>query len=84
MYAEFTQDIDIDRVLDNTPSGQANSGLTGTITVLAIDPSTGNTIPVKGRAFVGGKTYFGPDPNNPAQLQLQTVGRSGRQRQARC
>ncbi|HVS09038.1 MAG TPA: beta-propeller fold lactonase family protein [Planctomycetota bacterium] len=71
LYAEFTQDIAIDSVLDPTPSGQANSGLIGPITVLAFDPSTGQSVPVKGRAFVGGKTYAGTATGTPPLLPLQ-------------
>ncbi len=59
IYAEFAQPIDVDSALDPSPAGQANSGLVGPITVLAIDPATGQSAPVRGRAFIGGKTYAG-------------------------
>jgi hypothetical protein len=70
IYAEFSQPIDIDSVLDPSPAGQANSGLIGPITVLAIDPSTGEAVPVVGRAFINGRTYAGVDPNTPTTLQF--------------
>lgn len=70
IYAEFTQAIDIDSVLDPSPAGQANSGLIGPITVLAIDPSNGQSVPVTGRAFVGGKTYAG-NAGSGSTLPLQ-------------
>jgi lactonase family protein with 7-bladed beta-propeller len=72
VYLEFSQELDVNSVLDSSPAGQANSGLTGRIGVLAVDPISGVSEAVVGRAFVGGKTYFGPDPNDPNKLQLQT------------
>ena len=71
IYAEFTQPLDVDAVLDPSPAGQANSGLIGPITVLALDPTTGQSTPVAGRAFVGGRTYAGIDPNNPGRLLFE-------------
>ena len=38
LYAEFSQPIDVASVLDSSSAGQANFGLLGTITVLALDP----------------------------------------------
>ncbi len=80
IYARLSQPIDVDSVLDPSPSGQANSGLTGTITVVGIDPVSGSSIPVKGRAFIGGQTYSGAATGSPPQLQLQpwvTAGLGG-------
>jgi len=71
MYAEFTQELDPDTVLDPTPAGQANSGLVGPITVLAIDPATGQSVPVVGRAFIGGRTYAGTATGTPPVLEYQ-------------
>lgn len=67
IYVEFTQPIDLDSVLDPSPAGQANSGLVGPITVLEIDPLTGQSTPVAGRAFIGGRTYAGS--TSPLELQ---------------
>jgi len=66
IYAEFNRPIDIKSILDSSPQGQANSGLLGTIVVLAYDPATGTSSPVTGRAFVGGRTFTGQasDPPN--------------------
>jgi hypothetical protein len=75
--AQFTQPLDIERVLDATPSGQANSGLTGTISVLALDPATGTAVPVQGRAFIGGVTFAGSDPEIPGRLAQQRWVRAG-------
>jgi len=71
IYAEFTQPLDVDAVLDPSPAGQANSGLIGPITVLALDPTTGQSTPIPGRAFLGGRTYAGVDPNNPGRLRFE-------------
>ena len=71
LYAEFKQPIRVDTALDPTPSGQANSGLIGPITVLAVDPTNGQTVPVVGRAFIGGRTYAGQPTGSPPELPFQ-------------
>ncbi len=70
IYAQFTQPIKVTSVLDSSLAGQASYGLLGPIIVLAVDSSTGQSLPVAGRSFIGGKT-FGPDPANPGALKLQ-------------
>ena len=55
----FTRSLDVDSVLDPSPSGLANNGLTGAITVVAYDPATGVSEIVPGRGFVDGYTYVG-------------------------
>lgn len=72
MYARFTQELDINSVLDSSPGGQAAQGLTGAISVVALDPATGETSPVVGRAFIGGQTYSGIVVGSPPALPLQT------------
>lgn len=59
IFVEFNRSVDIRSILDSTPQGQANSGLLGTIVLLAYDPSTGTSSSVTGRAFVGGRTFTG-------------------------
>src|SRR5882672_2032884 len=71
LYAQFKQPIKVNTALDPTPSGQANSGLIGPITVLAVDPTRGQTVPVVGRAFIGGKTYAGAAVGAPPELPFQ-------------
>ncbi|MCP3914441.1 MAG: beta-propeller fold lactonase family protein [bacterium] len=71
MFARFTQDLDVDTVLDRNPGAQANSGLTGAVSVVAIDPITGSSLPVVGRAFVGGRTPAGDPSGTPPLLELQ-------------
>lgn len=72
MYARFTQPLDIESVLDSSPGGQAAQGLTGAISVVALDPTTGETTPVPGRAFIGGQTFAGVIGGSPPALPLQT------------
>ncbi len=70
-YATFDRDVDITSVLDPSPLAQSNSGLFGTVTLVAVDPSNGTTSAIPVRAFINGFTYAGqPDPNT-LQLPLQ-------------
>jgi len=71
LLARFSQPIDITSVLSSAPGSEATSGLTGAVSVTAIDPVTGTSLPVEGQAFVNGKTFGGP-LNDQNQLQLQT------------
>src|SRR5262249_17510254 len=71
IFAEFKQPILVDSALDSSPTGQAHSGLLGPISVIAVDPSSGTTVPVVGRAFIGGKTYSGAASGVPPKLKLQ-------------
>ena len=73
LHARFRQKIDIDSVFDGSPAAASSSHLLGTITVVAIDPVTGTTTQVPGRAFIGGQTYGTvADPDDPSSQQLQT------------
>jgi YVTN family beta-propeller protein len=72
VFLEFASNLSIPSVLSSSPSGQVNSGLTGTILVIAVDPSTNVSTPIRGRAFVGGKTYSGTSSGNPPTLGLET------------
>lgn len=69
---ELTRAFDVDSVLDDSSSGAASSGLLGTVTVTAVHPSTGQTVPISGRAFVGGATYAGTPTGTPPTFPLQT------------
>ncbi len=59
VYAEFTQDIDIASILDPASTSQSVGGLTGAITLTALDPITGATSVVPARVFMG-KLFFNP------------------------
>lgn len=78
VYAEFTRDIDIDSVLSPNVSAGVNSQLTGAIYVIAIDPSSGVSVPIKGRAFVGGKTYAGTATGGVYELQTWVKNQNGK------
>ncbi|MBL8857668.1 MAG: hypothetical protein JNL28_04065 [Planctomycetes bacterium] len=85
IYAEFSQDLDIDSILDNTASAQTAGGLTGAITLVALDPTTGLTSIVPARPFIGKRifnsstsqfetfavTYAGTVSGTPPTLPLQ-------------
>ena len=70
--ARFTGPIDVDTVLDPLVAASPNNQLLGTVVCIASDPVTGARFPVQGRAFIGGKTYGEPDPNNPVERVLET------------
>jgi hypothetical protein len=80
-YAEFSQPIDLSTALNPTPAGQSSFGLSGPITVLEVDPLTGQSQPIPGRAFIGGATYAGLPTGSPPELPLQqwvTLDSSGK------
>ncbi len=70
IYANLTQAIDVSTVLEPSPGGLATSGLTGAVTVTAVDPLTGDAQTIPGRAFIDGQTYELPIQAN-GQLTLQ-------------
>ncbi len=72
IYASFTQPLDLPSVIDGSPGAQANNGLTGAITVIAIDPVTGEAAPIIGRVLVNGQTFAGLPAGDPPLLPLQT------------
>ena len=57
VYIEFTSDIDVSSVLDGSPGAQATGNLSGTVTLDALDPTTGAITTVHARAFIDGHTY---------------------------
>ena len=72
IFARFTQDLDVDSILNPAVASGIDNNLTGAISVLQVDPVLGVTIPVPGVGFVGGQTY-GPtvDPDNPTLFLLE-------------
>ena len=72
LYARFTQPLDIDSVMTNLPGAVSQNSLSGTITVISIDPATGTSTTLRGRALIGGKTYAGTPVGSPPTLPLQT------------
>ncbi|MFT5051616.1 MAG: hypothetical protein ACI8QZ_003035 [Chlamydiales bacterium] len=71
VYVTFRQPLDISTVLSPAPGSQETGGLTGTVTVLQVDPQTGNSTAIRGRAFVNGQTYGGSPVGVPPTLELE-------------
>jgi hypothetical protein len=76
---EFSTAIDIDSILDPSPAAQTSDGLTGAISLIGLNPTTGQTLPVRARVFVGveedgvryAATYAGAAAGDPPLLGLQ-------------
>ncbi|MEZ6005771.1 MAG: hypothetical protein R3F33_16505 [Planctomycetota bacterium] len=77
LFARFTQPIDIDTVLDGSPGAQSNSGLSGSVSVTAIDPISGESAPIAGRVLIGGKTYATVEGGSVELLTWLTADGSG-------
>jgi hypothetical protein len=58
LHFTFTHKLQVNSILSNLLADQSNSGLTGSISLLAYDPSTETSITLEGRGFVNGYTYF--------------------------
>ena len=71
LYVNFSNALDVNSVLSDRPADQANAGTTGAIVVVQVDPFTGATETIAGRAFVDGQTYAGAPVGNPPRLPLQ-------------
>ena len=56
LFANFTEALDPLDVIDPANAGGMGNGLSGAVTLTAIDTVTGATSAVPGRAFVGGQT----------------------------
>lgn len=78
LFAEFTRAVDVDTVLDPSPSAQAVNGLRGSIQLVQIDPASGGSSIVPARVFVCyqdgsdvlAATYAGtPGPDGLLELQ---------------
>ena len=77
-YTVFRQEIDIASVLDASTGAAVENNLTGAIKVFGVDPLSGATTDLRGRAFIGGFTYGSVDPNDATKLRLeQWVGLDG-------
>lgn len=58
LHFTFSHKLEIESILSNLLADQANSGLRGSLNVLAYDPSTETSVTVQGRGFVNGYTYY--------------------------
>ena len=71
VVARFDQPLDVDSILTDRATAAAHASLTGAIRVERVDPTSGARRTLRGRAFVGGKTYGSPDPSDPSRLLLE-------------
>ncbi len=62
LVARFTAPIQVDSILSDTPEAVVSNSFNGSISIVALNPSTGEAQTVRGRAFVNGFTYGEPDP----------------------
>ncbi|MFT7669882.1 MAG: DNA-binding beta-propeller fold protein YncE [Planctomycetota bacterium] len=69
--AEFTEDLLVDSVLSSSPGLVPSNSFTGTIVVQSVDPQSGTTTTVPGRAFINGYTYGTTPTGSPAVLPLE-------------
>ena len=69
----FNQAIDVASVLNASISSAGDNNMTNAIQVVAVNPANDSVTTVKGRAFVGGKSY-GPtiDSVNVGDFVLET------------
>lgn len=58
LHFTFSHKLRVDSILSNLLADQANSGLTGSLAILAYDAATETSVTIKGRGFVNGYTYF--------------------------
>ena len=58
LHFAFSHKLDVRSIISDLLADQANSGLSGTLNILAYDASTETSATVKGRAFVNGITYY--------------------------
>jgi hypothetical protein len=68
IYAHFSAPLLVDSILSSAPASGSPNNLTGNIQVVTVDPMSGNTVPIAGRGFVGGRTY-GTFTNGSLQLE---------------
>ncbi len=73
VYARFSQDLAVNSILSASVSSGADNNLAGSIQIVAYNPLDQSTSPIRGRAFVGGRSY-GPtlDPDRPGDYLLET------------
>jgi hypothetical protein len=58
IHFTFSHKLDVDSILSDLLANQTNSGLSGSLNVLAYNPATEVSTTLQGRGFVGGYTYF--------------------------
>jgi hypothetical protein len=58
LHFTFSHKLQIESILSPLLADQANSGLVGSLSLLAYDPSTETSVTLRGRGFVNGYTYY--------------------------
>ena len=58
LHFTFSHKLRVDSILSPLLADQGNSGLAGSLSILAYDPVTETSTTVRGRGFVNGYTYF--------------------------
>ena len=58
LHFTFSHKLDVDSILSDLLADQANSGLKGSLTILAYNQATETSTPIVGRGFVNGYTYY--------------------------
>jgi hypothetical protein len=71
LAARFTHALDIDSILTSSPGQLESNNFTGSVVVSAVDPSTGTTAIIRGRAVINGYTYGSEPTGSPATLPLE-------------
>ena len=70
LLLKFSHELKVTSLLSDLPANQSNSGLTGALQLLEYDPVTEVTSVVRGRAFVGGYTYYDDPTTGAFDLKL--------------
>lgn len=71
LMLEFTQDLMVESVLTAAPGQIDNNSFAGTVLVEQVDPLTGTTTLIPGRAFINGFTYGTIASGSPPQLPYE-------------
>jgi len=71
VVALFDQPLDVDSVLTDAAARAPFGSLTEALRVELVEPSSGARRTLRGRAFVGGRTYGASVPGDPTRLRLE-------------
>jgi len=71
IVVRFGREIDVDSVLTDSVGALSYDNLTGAIQVFALEQLSSTVTAVRGRAFIGGRTYGAVDPADPTRLRFE-------------
>jgi len=71
IYAEFSSALYRESILTGAPGLVESNSFSGSIIVSAVDPQTGSSTVIRGRAFLNGSTYAGSPTGSPSQIPWQ-------------